>query len=361
MSDRALGQSGLVIPPVVFGAYPLGGTNWGPRDDDEAVRALTAAFDAGMTAVDTAPVYGFGLSEELVGRALRGRRDGIVVMSKVGLRWDRADGRVAFVAAGPDGAQREVRHDGRPASVRAEVEQSLARLGVERLDLVQLHAPDPDVPPAESLGALVELRAAGKVRAIGSSNLSLGQLRSAHAALQPEGLASEQLHYSLLARGAEAERLPWAIAEGVGVLAYSPLDQGLLAGAVPAERRFPAGDKRAARVTFEARNRARVNAALGLAVRPIAEARGATVAQVVIAWTAAQPGISGVLVGARRVAHAVENAAAGRLELCAEELAAIARSFADLALASSARGKPGRGRLVRLFARTLGRLRRSAT
>ena len=196
MRRRALGASGFEVPAVILGAYPLGGTNWGPRDDDEALRALRAAFDGGMTAVDTAPVYGFGLSEELVGRALDGRKD-VRVLSKVGLRWDSNHGQLAYRALDATGQVRDVHHDGRPASVRREVEQSLQRLQLEQLDLVQLHAPDPDVPVGETAQALAELVDAGKVRAVGTSNLSLEQMTQAHAALRAAGaagLASEQLH-----------------------------------------------------------------------------------------------------------------------------------------------------------------------
>ncbi|MFT5478523.1 MAG: methylglyoxal reductase [Planctomycetota bacterium] len=332
MQRRILGGSGIEIPAIVFGAYPLGGTNWGARDDEEALRALRAAFDAGMTAVDTAPVYGFGVSEGLVGRAIAGRSDGIVVMTKVGLRWDQNHGRKAFTVPTEGGKLRTVRHDGRPASVRAEVEASLIRLNVECIDLIQLHAPDPDVAPEESLGALDEMRAEGKLRAVGSSNLSIDQMRAAHTALQPTGLASEQLHFSLLTRAAEQDRLPWALENGVGVLAYSPLDQGLLAGAVPAERRFPKGDKRTARWTFSPENRSLVNGVIDTVVRPIARAHDATVGQVVVAWTLARPGISAVLVGARRIEHALENARAGALVLSGDEHTAIDTAFRGLPL-----------------------------
>jgi len=350
---RPLGTSGLEIPAIVFGAYPLGGTNWGPRDDEEALRALKAAFDAGMTAVDTAPVYGFGVSEGLVGRAIAGRRDEIVVMTKVGLRWDQNHGRAAFTVPNESGKARTVRHDGRPSSVRAEVEASLIRLNVERIDLVQLHAPDPDVPPEESLGALADLRSEGKLRAVGSSNLSMDQMKDSHAALQPIGLASEQLHFSLLARSAEQERLPWAKSNGVGVLAYSPLDQGLLAGAVPASRQFPKGDKRSTRWTFQPENRALVNNLIERVVQPIARDHDCTVGQTVLAWTAAQPGISAVLVGARRASHALENVAAGEIALNTDERDAIDRAFGELQLVRPRRSAWARG--LALISRTLSR------
>jgi aryl-alcohol dehydrogenase-like predicted oxidoreductase len=347
--QRALGAGGFEIPVVVLGAYPLGGTNWGPRDDEEALRALRAAFDGGMTAVDTAPVYGFGVSEELVGRALDGRDD-VRVLSKVGLRWDSDHGPLAYRALDANGQMRDVHHDGRPASVQREVEQSLTRLQLEQLDLVQLHAPDPGVPVGETVGALAELVSAGKVRAIGTSNLSLEQMTQAHSSLRGiGGLTSEQLHYSLLTRGAEEDRLPWAAANDVGVLAYSPLDQGLLTGAVPANRQFPKGDKRAGRATFQPENRRRINAILDDVVQPIADGHAATLAQTVLAWTIDVTGVTAVLAGARTERHVQENLHAGTLELADDERAAVGRAFADLEL--QAPKTPG------LMARVLGRLR----
>tara|TARA_R110002126_G_scaffold64513_24_gene165306 strand:- start:2982 stop:4037 length:1056 start_codon:yes stop_codon:yes gene_type:complete len=351
MRQRALGSSGFDVPVLVLGAYPLGGTNWGSRDDDEALRALRVAFDGGMTAVDTAPVYGFGHSEELVGRALAGRED-VRVLSKVGLRWDADHGRLAYRALDANGQLRSVHHDGRPKSVQQEVEQSLRRLQRERLDLVQLHAPDPDVPVGETVGALAALVDAGKVRAIGTSNLSLEQMTQAHGSLRDVGgLTSEQLHFSLLTRGAEEDRLPWAAANEVGVLAYSPLDQGLLAGAVPADRKFPKGDKRAGRATFQPENRRRINAILNDVVRPIADGHSATLAQTVLAWTIDVPGITAVLAGARTERHVQENLRTGTLELSEEERATIGRAFAGFEL----QAPKTQGLMARVFGKLRGR------
>lgn len=335
MRTRALGKSGLHVPCICFGAYALGGGYWGAQDEGEAVRAVERALELGMNAFDTAPVYGFGRSEELLGRALRGRRAQALVLGKVGLRWDLADarGRRSKAMLGPDGQPREVACDSRPASVRAEVEASLRRLGCEQLDLVQVHARDPLTPIAETMGALEELRARGLVRAIGLSNYTPAETAEAERALAPSPLASLQLQYSLLARGIERELLPWARAHEVGLLAYAPLDQGLLSGKVGPERRFEAGTGRARRPSFAPQNRARVNAVLEGTVAPIARAHGASIAAVVLAWTVAQPGISAALVGARNPAQVEENARAGELELGPHELAAIERAFARLVLA----------------------------
>jgi aryl-alcohol dehydrogenase-like predicted oxidoreductase len=349
---RPLGSSALYLPPVTFGAWAIGGWDWGGTDDALALRALAAAFDAGCTAVDTAPVYGFGHSEELVGRALAGRRDEVVVLTKVGLRWDVDEGDPFFVTQDARGRRLAVRRNSRPSSVRLEVERSLARLGVERIDLVQVHWPDPTTPIADTLGALVALREEGKLREIGVSNYDVGQVEEARAALGDVPLASDQVRYSLVARQPEAELLPHLARRAIGMLAYSPLEQGLLTGRVDGKRRFPRGDGRRRRQAFTPENRRRVGALVRDVVAPIAVHHGASAAQVVLAWTAARPGVTSVLAGARTPEQARENAGAAELGLSGVEHDAIDTAFARLQLAP---GRPGgvRGRLAGL-ARRLG-------
>lgn len=349
MEMRRLGRSGLAVSKVAFGAWAIGGWQWGGSDDEAAVEALRAALDAGMTTIDTAPVYGFGRSERVVGRALVGARARAQVLTKVGLVWEEERGQFFFEGPDQDGVVRRVHKNSRPDSIRREVEASLRRLGVETLDLVQIHWPDPTTPIAESLGALAELRAQGKLREIGVSNFTPDQLAQATSALGEVPLASTQERYSLVARGIEQGALPWALAHGVGVLAYSPIEQGLLSDKVGAERTFPAGDNRQKRGTFTPENRRRVHALLERVVRPPAERLGATWAQVVIAWTVARPGITCALVGARSAAQARENARAAELELTPAEGSAIDRGFAELEL-----DPPGGGALRRLVNKLRG-------
>lgn len=353
MEQRELGVSGLRVSSIGLGTWVHGGWAWGGSEDAESEAAIRAALDAGITAIDTAPVYGFGRSEEVVGRALRGRRDEVCVMTKVGLRWDDERGPFFFESADECVGRVRVHRNARPDSIRTEVEQSLARLGVEVIDLLQLHWPDPSTPLAESCGALAELVREGKVRAVGVSNYDVAMLEDAKRELGDVPLASHQPRYSLLRRGIEQDVLPWTRANSVATLAYSPLEQGLLSGRVDAARTFDDGDQRRKHAHFGAEHRARVNARLDAVVRPIAERHGATVAQVVLAWTAAQPGVTCVLVGARRPEQARENAAAGELSLAPEELAAVEGSCADLDLpfdrAPAARG--ARGLLRRLLGR----------
>lgn len=326
MELRRLGRSELRVPPLSFGGYAIGGWYWGRNDDGAALDAIRASIDGGMTALDTAPIYGFGHSERLIGQAIRGRREEVTVMTKVGLRWDHPEAPVFFETEAA-GKRMGVQRTSEPASVRHEVEQSLGRLGIECIDLVQVHAPDPDTPIADTMGALAELRDEGKLRAIGVSNYSVEQLDEASEALAPHPLASDQPHYSLLSRDIEKDVLPWAREHGVGLLTYSPLEQGLLTGKVDASRTFEASDGRSRRTAFSRANRLRVLAVLERAVAPIARAHDVTLAQVVLAWTAAQPGITSILVGARTAEQAAENSVAAGLVLAPEELRCLDRAF----------------------------------
>ncbi|QDU68009.1 aldo/keto reductase [Engelhardtia mirabilis] len=335
MKKRILGSTDLEVPVITVGAWAIGGWQWGDADDAESLAALRAAYDAGMTAVDTAPIYGFGRSERVVAQSLVGRDD-VVVMTKCGLVWDdpAERGQLAFEGAGEGGKRVKVYKNSRPDSVKRECEQSLKRLGVDHIHLFQVHWNDPTTPVAETMGALAELRDAGKIGAIGVSNYWPAVLDQAQAALAAKGvpLASNQPRYNLVHRDAEREVLPWCRERGVGVLAYSPLEQGLLTGKAREDREFPPGDQRAGRASFRPENRAAINGVLDDVVAPIAERHDATLAQTCLAWTIAQPGITTVLAGLRKAAQADENARAGALELGDDELDAIDRAFAALDL-----------------------------
>ncbi|MBK7644513.1 MAG: aldo/keto reductase [Planctomycetes bacterium] len=335
MIRRRLGQSDLELPVIVLGAWAIGGWQWGGSDDEAAVRAIQAGIDAGMNAVDTAPVYGFGHSEEVVGRAIAGRRKDVLLLTKVGLRWDDPRGEFYFKSQDQNGKPREIWRNAKPDSVVVEVEQSLARMRTNHIDLVQIHWPDPTTPIEETMGALAGLVKQGKVRAIGVSNFNPAQLKEAQLALAPLPLASNQPKYSLVARDIEARILPFSRELGIGTIVYSPLEQGLLSGKVPAARTFPETDGRHKRATFQAPVRARVNALLEQEVRPIAQRHKATLAQTVLAWTTGQPGVTCAIAGARTPEQARENAGAGSLVLSGEELATIRLAFERLDLSGT--------------------------
>jgi len=356
----ALGRSGLQVSRVVFGAMALSSAS---RDPASRERTIHAAVDAGITSIDTAPLYDFGACEELLGRALAGLRQRVQILTKVGLRWDdpQAHGQVLFPFVDAAGRQQAVRRNSRPESVRLEVERSLQRLRVDVLDLVQVHHLDPDTPIEDTMGALAELRRAGKLRAIGVSNYSAAQMARAQAALGDDvPLASNQVHYSLLERWPEVEVLPRARADRIGVLAYSPLERGLLAGDVTQRARFASDDGRRHEPAFHPENLARIAAAAEASLLPIARAHDATVAQVALAWLLAQPGLSAVIAGASSAEQAQRNARAMALVLSADEVARIRAAFAAVKLDPHAGLDPlsrVRRKVERLAARVKRRLR----
>lgn len=336
MQRRALGKSGIDVPVVVLGAWAYGGWYWGPANDEEAVQAVHAALDAGMTAIDTAPVYGLGKSEEVVGRALAGRRAEAQILTKCGLRWDSDEGEFDFDLVMPDGGKYPLYRNLRPASVRRECEDSLRRLGTDYIDLLQCHWPDPSTPIADTMGELAKLHAEGKIRAVGVSNYSPEQMEEARAALGDVPLASDQPKYNLLFRNIERDVLPYAREQGIGIIVYSPLEQGLLTGRVDEERTFARGDMRARLWKFSPPNRRLVNRAVEEHLKPVAGKYGATPAQVATAWVFHQPGVTAAIVGARTADQVRENARAGALSLENDEVSQIGKAFAALELQKKA-------------------------
>ena len=328
MELRQLGSSDVNVTPVALGAWAIGGWLWGGTDDQKAVAGIQHAIDLGMTTIDTAAIYGMGHSEKIVGRAIRGRRDKVQILTKFGLRWDLAKGTEYFDTADADGRPLRVYKYGGAESVLEECDRSLRRLGVDTLDLYQHHWPDPSTPIAETMEACARLLEKGKIRAVGVSNYTPEMMEEAR---QVTPLASNQPPYSMLRRDIEADVLPYCRKHGIGVLVYSPLQQGLLTGKVTMDRTFPPDDIRSRSAYFRPENRRRVLEFLD-AVRPIAEAHGATLAQVVIQWTIRRPGVTAALVGVRNPEQAEENAKAGALRLTSEEIKRIDRLLADLKL-----------------------------
>ncbi|ACY15727.1 aldo/keto reductase [Haliangium ochraceum] len=303
MKHLPLPHTDLQLSSVIHGCWQADSAMWPGAREDDIIAAMRAAFDAGVTTFDTAEDYGGGHSERLLGRALAGHRDEIVIASKVS--WDHL----------------------RPEQIVAACERSLENLGSERIDLYQIHWPagtfgSERVPLAESLGALLELRSQGKIRAIGVSNFDRAQLEQA---CQLAPIATVQPPYSLLWRGAERELVPVCRERGVALLAYSPLAQGLLAGGFTPERRLAPGDNRADNKLFQAPVYEHALRALD-ALRPIAEELGASLAQLALAWVSSLPEIAAAAIaGARTPAQARDNAAAGALRLSAEHRAQLDR------------------------------------
>jgi aryl-alcohol dehydrogenase-like predicted oxidoreductase len=299
MESRALGRSGIAVSPIIMGLWQAGKQMWSGIDDAESIRAIQAALDAGITAFDTAEVYGEGHSERILGKALAGRRERAVIATKV------FSSHLAYDA------------------VIAACHRSLENLGTERIDLYQIHWPagsfgGPPVPLEETLRALADLKAQGKIGAIGVSNFSGAQLEEA---LRHTRIESLQPPYSLFWRHVERDAMPACVAHGLSILAYSPMAQGLLTGKFGADHRFAKGDHRSRNRLLQPPHRSRVQEALE-ALRPIARELGITLGQLALAWVIHQPCALAVA-GARSAAQAVENAAAGTLRLPPEVLARI--------------------------------------
>ncbi len=319
MQYRPLGQSGIQASVVAFGAWAIGGWPWGGTDEANAVSAIHRALDLGMNLIDTAPAYGLGLSEEIVGKAIAGRRKDAVIATKCGLTWHTDKGAHFFTEYG-----KPVHRYLGPESIRQEIELSLRRLGTDYIDLYQTHWQDETTPIADTMAELMKLKDEGKIRAIGVSNVKVDHLEE-YRKVGP--VDSAQQLYSMIDRGIESELLPYCLRNNIAVLAYSPLAQGLLTGKVGPDREFPEGDMRRGSPRFSVENRKRIAAMLE-EFRPIAEAHGITLAQLTIAWTIAQPGLTHALAGARNAEQVEENAGAGDVELTAEELGIISDAIA---------------------------------
>ncbi|HQZ13160.1 MAG TPA: aldo/keto reductase [Devosia sp.] len=314
MLERTIGSTGIKASAIGLGTWAIGGWMWGGTDEQQSIGAIHAAIDEGVSLIDTAPAYGQGVSEEIVGKALRGRRDKVVLATKCGLVWHTTKGRHFFDV------------DGRPVhrylgadAIVYEVEQSLRRLGTDHIDHYITHWQDPTTPIAETMEALQRLKAQGKIGSIGASNVSAADLDAYLAAGQLDAIQEE---YSMVKRDIEQTLVPVCRQNGVSVLSYSSLALGLLSGRIGPDRVFTGDDQRKDNPRFSVSNRAKV-ARLMAAIAPVADAHAATQAQVVIAWTLQQPGITFALCGARNPEQARENARAGRLGLAAYELKTI--------------------------------------
>jgi aryl-alcohol dehydrogenase-like predicted oxidoreductase len=320
LSIAPLGSTGMRITRAGFGAWAIGGGGWqfgwGPQDDAASIAAIRRAVEHGINWIDTAAVYGLGHSEEVVARALRdlSAADRPFVFTKCGNVWDERD------------RSAPLRRVGDPRSVRREIEGSLRRLGVERLDLYQMHWPAEDGTALEDYwGTLLQLKAEGKARAVGLSNHDAAQLVVAERIGHVDTL---QPPFSAINRKAASVDIPWCAAHGTGVIVYSPMQSGLLTGSFTAERaaRLPAEDwrSRVPGFTGEALHR---NLALVETLRPVARRHDCSVAAVAVAWTLAWPGVTGAIVGARSPEQVDGWRAAMSLELSAADLDEVAAAI----------------------------------
>jgi len=302
-TPRSLGSSPVLAGPLGLGCWPLAGMTRDGVSREAAVATVKAAIDSGITHLDTAYCYGeHGESERAIREGVSGRRDAVVLAGKCGIHWE------------PDSSKSPPRRqvvDGRPERIRAEVDESLARLGTDRLDLLYLHAPDPAVPIEDSAGELRRLLEVGKARAIGLSNASATNL-ARFTAVCP--LAACQMQFNMLQREIEAEVLPWCVAHGVAMVVYWPLMKGLLAGRMRRGQTFPTSDSRHKYPIFNGAEFAR-NLDFVDSLRPVATRLGCELPDLVLAWTADQPGITSVLFGATSPEQVRENVRALQCDL----------------------------------------------
>jgi aryl-alcohol dehydrogenase-like predicted oxidoreductase len=299
MEKRKLGKSDLEVTVLAFGAWAIGGWLWGGADSNDAIRAVETAVDNGMTTIDTASVYGFGLSEELVGKAIKGKRSKVQILTKFGMSWDDKKGTFHFSSKDNSGKDIDIYKNGRREKVISDCEDSLRRLNVEYIDLFQIHWPDPSTPASETMEALEQLIRQGKIRAAGVCNYSAEQVDEALKTLK---LASNQVPYSMVNRNIEKDIVPYCISHNVGILAYSPLQRGLLTGKIKPGHKFNEGDNRPATIFYKEPNLSNILSFLGK-LRPVAEKYHATLSQLVLNWTFRQPGITCALAGARNPAQ----------------------------------------------------------
>src|ERR1700733_2152876 len=313
---KTLGNSDLHLTPIGFGAWAIGGGNWdfawGPQDDDESIRAIHQALDEGINWIDTAAIYGLGHSEEIVAKAVKTSSHKPLVFTKCAMRWDE---------------NRTIYRSITAVSVREELEASLRRLGVETIDLYQIHWPNPDAEIEEGWAELARQQKAGKIRWIGVSNFNVEQMKRAQA-IAP--ITSLQPPYSMLRPAVEQEILPYCQANGIGVINYSPMVSGLLTGRMSAERvaSMPADDWRRKAVEF---NEPRLSRNLRLVelLREIGTSHGVEPGVVAVAWTLHHPAITAAIVGGRSGDQVKGLAPALHFRLKEEEFASIGKFLAE--------------------------------
>jgi aryl-alcohol dehydrogenase-like predicted oxidoreductase len=307
MEYRKLGTSNLDVSVVGIGCWAIGAghNGWGPVDDNESVAAVREGLDLGMTLIDTAPSYGYGHSEVLVGKAVAGRRDEVILATKCGLTWRETGGRFECSL--------------KPDSVRKECDASLRRLRVESIDVYQIHRPDPDTPLADTMEALLALYEQGKIRTIGVSNFNCQQMSEARRAGRVDALQPE---LSLLEPQAVDDLLPYCREYGIGVITHGSLARGLLTGKFNTSSRFT--DLRADDPRFKGEAFLQ-NLAFIERLRPIAERVGCTMSQLALRWVIQQDGVSSAIAGVKRPSQTRENAAAPDSRIPTDQMEEIER------------------------------------
>lgn len=335
MRTSPLGPSGIEASVVGLGTWGIGGWMWGGADESQAVQAIQRAIDEGVTLIDTAPIYGFGRSEQIIAQAIEGRRDQVVLASKCGMVANTTQGRLKFRSdvAGPnENGLLGIYIYLHPESIRWELDCCLRRLKTDRIDLFQTHWQEEQTPRADVMDTLLDLKKQGKIRAIGVCNANTQQMDEYR---QRGQLDTDQEKFSMLDRKLEEAQLPYTQRHGMAMLAYSPLARGLLSGKIGPDFQFDPSDERRQESRFSVENRRRVSQVLN-EIQPIAADHGLSVAQLALAWTLHRPGLTHTLAGARRPEHAASNVKAADVRLTDDEMQRIESALQHYEDANSA-------------------------
>jgi len=311
MHYKKLGKSELELSVIGLGTWAMGNDYWGQCNDNESISAIQAGIDNGINLIDTAPSYGSGHAEMLVGKAIKGRRDKVIVATKVGC-YRVGEGYVM---------------DLKPERIMRSIEDSLSLLGIECIDLYQIHWPDPSTPIAESMATLTQLHQQGKFRYLGVSNFSVGQMDEASAYMD---IVSLQPRYSLLDRDIEKDLIPYCIEKQMGVLTYGSLGAGILSGKYDTVTAQQLSDRRVGFYPYFKGEMLEKTMRLLDMLKTVAARHGKPISQVAVNWVWAQQGITCALVGAKNAAQAQENAKAGHWALDEEDITQIGSAWKSI-------------------------------
>lgn len=312
MEYRNLAQSDLKLSVITFGAWAIGGGMWGKANRKDAIAAIQASYQLGVTSIDTAPIYGAGASEEIVAEAIQDYpRDKVQILTKYGMRWNLTKGDFVGRSTDDQGEPIDIYKYAGKESIMQECEDSLRRLRTDYIDLYQVHWPESVTPASEIFEAVERLIEQGKVRYAGVCNYDVRQFAATNQVLP---LVSNQIPFSMVNRGTDAETIPYCLNNNKAVLVYSPLERGLLTGKMTAGYPFAKGDHRKHDKFFTDESILRTNLFLER-LKPLADEKGATLSQLVLRWTVDHPGITIALAGARNSEQAALNAAAADIHL----------------------------------------------
>lgn len=307
MKYKKLGKSDLMVSTVGLGTWAIGGGPWwGESDKDASIAAIKTALEFGINLIDTAPAYGFGYSEEVVGEAIKGNRSKVILSTKCGLWWETEENNFFF-----EQDNKKVYRSLKSSNIRKELENSLRRLQTDYIDIYHTHWQDSTTPISDTAEVLLQLQKEGKIRTIAVSNATIEDCKKYEETCM---LAANQAKYSMLDRQIEDSLASYCLDNDIGILAYSPLEQGLLTGKVTIDSTFSLTDTRSNNPWYEVDKRSKVILMLK-GFTDLTEKYNCTLSQLVIAWTRQQRGITSVLCGARNPKNAMENAINGDLEL----------------------------------------------